>query len=99
MTTFLLRYSDSYDARKNGYPLAGSPVEIETLADLDALMERLGGNDLILRPATDAYQAAWWAEYHDIRDEDDHRDDYAIGKLPENWREMRWIEVYNGRRE
>ena len=67
MTTFLLFYIDTYSARQNGYPLAGTTVEIETLIDLDNRSARLVGAPIIVRPAArDSVPS--WAEYFQMSD-------------------------------
>lgn len=99
MATFLLRYSDSYAAKTAGWPLEGSSVEIETLADIDDLMARFDGTKVIFSPPSSPLNAPYWAEHHFADDPEDCVDGHRVETLPENWREMRWVEIYNGYRE
>lgn len=98
MTTFLLFYSNPYRAREAKLPLAGTPVEIATLADIDAFSALMGGERLIIRPPG-IESAPTWAEYHYLHDADDRMGYHSAEVLPEGWETMRWIEVYNGYRE
>ena len=96
-TEFLLYYTNCYEAAENGLPKAGTTVEIETLADLDALSKRLGEQDLIIHSNHD--DGPTWADYFDTFDEDDREFHHCVDALPEGWENMRWLEVYNGYRE
>jgi len=99
MATFLLCYSSATAAKSEGLPPAGTAVEIETIADLDALMARLRGHSVIIRTATNAHQAPSWADALDLFDADERDEWHYVATLPDNWRSLRWIEVYNGYRE
>ena len=98
MVEFLIWYSDSYDAKENKFPLAGSTVNINHLDDIDEFIKTVKGNKIIIRNSEESSDP-WWADYHHLDDIEEHDEWNRVHKLPDNWKSMRWIEVYNGYRE
>jgi hypothetical protein len=101
VTRFLLKYSTTPDDKR--FPRQGEVVEIETLADLRALQARTGGRQLVL--PTEKYgpdhSQPFWADdiIRGFWDEDDRESYHTVSQLPEDWKTLHWLEVYNGYRE
>ena len=96
---FLIYYSSTYRAKENNLPRVGTPVEINTIEDLYKLAESMGNERIVFSPKDYPYNGPYWIQYYDIQDADQREDDYIIETLPEDWKSLRWIEVYNGYRE
>ncbi len=103
MATFLVRYSTAPSREERAdLPLQGSTVELNSLEDFDAFAQRVGGERLILFPPGTDY-APHWAESLDqglgIWDADDAESYHTVTAMPEGWKSLRWIEIYNSLRE
>jgi hypothetical protein len=99
---FLLLYSDPYEARTNGWPPGGSVLEAASLDDLIRLSERFGNSRLILDQSCNAQNyAPFWLDNIEagLFDDCDRESYHTVSELPDDWRDLRVIEVYNGRRE
>ena len=92
MTTYLITYSDRNDAKREGWPLEGSAVTLET-------MEDLAGFTAIYGRVILGGWAPSWPEWHHLDDAEERADAHCVEVLPDDWQSMPWIEVYNGYRE
>lgn len=92
---FLICYSDRFHAKRAGLPLAGTSVEINSIDDLMAFSDKMQAKIIITRPDFEPN----FISYMDIQDIEDAVEEHHLHQLPDAWRIMRWIEVYNGYRE
>jgi hypothetical protein len=92
---FLLCYSNPYNAKERGLPLAGTAVELASFDDLFALQTRLK-HELILHGPT-YFPVSF--EWFDPEDHEWNDERHQVRQLPEGYKTARWLEVYNGYRE
>jgi hypothetical protein len=84
----LVCYSNAYRAQEAGFPAPGAVLEISALEDILALHERFSAETILHRKSW----TPWWADFD--ADPDDWR-----SPLPDDWRDLLWLEIYNGYRE
>ena len=99
MSKFLIYYSDAFLAKQANLPRVGTEIEINPIADLDAFSASVNNARLVVYPETGAYHDPFWIEFADLQDKEELDDNYAVNPLPDDIKNRRWIEVYNGYRE
>lgn len=81
--------------------MSGTVVELKTAEEIVEFAKGLN-DELIINADTPWWADTFYAENGKTSswvDEDDLEDNYLVGCLPENWKQLSWLEVYNGLRE
>lgn len=98
---FLICYTDPGCVKVNDLPLSGTIVDLNTAEDILEFAKQMGSGVIINA------DKPWWVDNtYDKNgktrywiDEDELEDYHAVNCLPENWKQLPWLEIYNGYRE
>jgi hypothetical protein len=99
---YLICYSFKYYSKKNGYPPERTVVEVNNLEDLQALIEQFDSAVIIHKQGyipADYNVSEVDCDYLKAIQAPEANEKHHIAAAPDNWKNMQWLEIYNGARE